>query len=148
MSAFHPKADGVDGSRSRHPGAKVVVVINHEQEEPSAMNISTVGLDLAKNVFQVHGIDGTGKVITRSAYTIRASGSKTPRQQAGHKTVPDLAAMSSKSPCNAGAIHTRRKSGVVRTSVHSQNRTFGIGAGTDGAFVSRLSAGHDHTGCR
>ncbi len=29
------------------------------------MNISTVGLDLAKNVFQVHGIDNTGKVIVR-----------------------------------------------------------------------------------
>jgi len=24
------------------------------------MNISTIGLDLAKNVFQVHGIDDTG----------------------------------------------------------------------------------------
>ena len=44
---------------------------------------------------------------TRSAYTIRASGLKTPRQQAGHKTVPDLAAISSKCPCKAGAIHTR-----------------------------------------
>ena len=43
---------------------------------------------------------------TRSAYTIRASGLKTPRQQAGHKTVPDLAAISSKCPCKAGAIHT------------------------------------------
>ena len=39
--------------------------------------------------------------------TIRASGSNTPRQQAGHKTVPDLAAMPSKSPCNVGAIHTK-----------------------------------------
>ncbi len=29
------------------------------------MNINTIGLDLAKNVFQVHGIDNTGKVIVR-----------------------------------------------------------------------------------
>ncbi len=29
------------------------------------MKITTVGLDLAKNVFQVHGIDDTGKVIVR-----------------------------------------------------------------------------------
>jgi len=29
---------------------------------------------------------------TRSTDTIRASGSTTPRQQAGHKTVPDLVA--------------------------------------------------------
>ena len=41
------------------------------------------------------------------SHTIRASGSNTPRQQAGHTTVPDLAAMPSKSPCNVGAIHTR-----------------------------------------
>ena len=31
------------------------------------MNVTTVGLDLAKNVFQVHGIDSTGKVIVRRA---------------------------------------------------------------------------------
>ncbi|MCK5494823.1 MAG: transposase, partial [Hyphomicrobiaceae bacterium] len=29
------------------------------------MKVSTVGLDLAKNVFQVHAIDGTGDVIVR-----------------------------------------------------------------------------------
>jgi len=53
----------VDGSRSRHLGAKVVVVINHEQEEPSVMKITTVGVDLAKNVFQVHAINDAGEVI-------------------------------------------------------------------------------------
>ena len=31
------------------------------------MQISTIGIDLAKNVFQVHGVDAAGKVIiTRS----------------------------------------------------------------------------------
>ena len=39
--------------------------MNHEQEEPFAMNVSTVGLDLAKNGFQVHGIDDIGKVLMR-----------------------------------------------------------------------------------
>ena len=29
------------------------------------MKVTTVDLDLAKNVFQVHGIDSTGKVIVR-----------------------------------------------------------------------------------
>ena len=29
------------------------------------MNISTIGLDLAKNVFQVHAIDDAGEVIVR-----------------------------------------------------------------------------------
>ena len=31
------------------------------------MEVTTVGLDLAKNVFQVHGIDGDGKVVVRRA---------------------------------------------------------------------------------
>src|SRR6202050_1466644 len=31
----------------------------------SAMNITTVGIDLAKNVFQVHGVDARGKVVLR-----------------------------------------------------------------------------------
>ena len=29
--------------------------------------VSTIGLDLAKNVFQVHGIDAQGKVLVRGA---------------------------------------------------------------------------------
>jgi transposase len=29
------------------------------------MQITTIGLDIAKNVFQVHGIDAAEKVITR-----------------------------------------------------------------------------------
>ena len=29
------------------------------------MHITTIGLDLAKNVFQVHGIDATEKVLLR-----------------------------------------------------------------------------------
>jgi transposase len=32
-------------------------------EEPSMMNITTIGLDLAKNVFQVHAIDAAGRVM-------------------------------------------------------------------------------------
>jgi transposase len=43
----------------------VVSIKDYEQEEPSAMKVSTVGLDLAKNVFQVHGIDDIGKVLVR-----------------------------------------------------------------------------------
>jgi transposase len=29
------------------------------------MQITTIGLDIAKNVFQVHGIDGEGQVLLR-----------------------------------------------------------------------------------
>src|ERR1700739_1860366 len=35
--------------------------------EPSAMQITTIGLDLAKNVFQVHGVDATGEVVVRKS---------------------------------------------------------------------------------
>jgi transposase len=45
----------------------VVVIFNHEQKEPPTMNITTVGLDLAKNVFQVHAIDEAGEVIVGKA---------------------------------------------------------------------------------
>ena len=31
------------------------------------MKVSTVGLDLAKNVFQVHAIDDVGEVVVRRA---------------------------------------------------------------------------------
>lgn len=31
------------------------------------MEISAIGLDLAKNVFQVHGISATGEVVIRKA---------------------------------------------------------------------------------
>ena len=34
-------------------------------EEPSAMQVATIGLDLAKHVFQVHGVDAAGKVVLR-----------------------------------------------------------------------------------
>jgi transposase len=43
----------------------VVSIKDHEQKEPSTMQITTVGLDLAKKVFQVHGIDETGEVVVR-----------------------------------------------------------------------------------
>ena len=31
------------------------------------MNSTTIGLDIAKNVFQVHGVDGKGKVVLRKS---------------------------------------------------------------------------------
>ena len=35
------------------------------EEEESVMNITTIGLDIAKNVFQLHGVDANGKTILR-----------------------------------------------------------------------------------
>ena len=40
------------------------------------MKVTTVGLDLAKNVFQVHGIDSTGKVIVRRSSRHRQTTAK------------------------------------------------------------------------
>ena len=31
--------------------------------EPSTMEITTVGLDIAKRVFQLHGVDAAGKTV-------------------------------------------------------------------------------------
>ena len=31
------------------------------------MEVSTIGLDLAKNVFQIHGVDASGRIVIRRA---------------------------------------------------------------------------------
>jgi hypothetical protein len=49
----------------RHRSAKMVVVKDHQQREPSIGNITTIGLDLAKNVFQIHAVDQAGSVLMR-----------------------------------------------------------------------------------
>ena len=33
--------------------------------EPSTMQLTTIGLDLAKHVFQVHGVDAAGNIVLR-----------------------------------------------------------------------------------
>src|ERR1700759_442235 len=43
----------------------MVVVKDHQQREPSMGDITTIGLDLAKSVFQVHAIDEMGSVVMR-----------------------------------------------------------------------------------
>jgi transposase len=42
-----------------------VLLATKTETEASAMQITTVGIDLAKNVFQVHGVDERGKVVLR-----------------------------------------------------------------------------------
>jgi hypothetical protein len=37
----------------------------HDLEELSMQSASTIGLDIAKSVFQVHGIDAAGQVVIR-----------------------------------------------------------------------------------
>jgi transposase len=55
----------------RHLCAKLGAVEGIERKEPSAMKISakaaptTIGLDIAKNIFQVHAVDDAGQVVLR-----------------------------------------------------------------------------------
>jgi transposase len=41
------------------------VEVSHDSEEPNMQSISTIGLDIAKSVFQVHGVDDAGEVVIR-----------------------------------------------------------------------------------
>jgi len=49
----------------------MVVVEDHQEWEPSMNEITTIGLDLAKNVFQVHGADATGATVLRNGAAAR-----------------------------------------------------------------------------
>lgn len=56
------KADGVDGSRSRHRSAKMRLLSgDHEQIGATDMEITIVGLDLAKSISQIHAVDAAGR---------------------------------------------------------------------------------------
>ena len=37
----------------------------HDSQEPAMQAITTIGLDIAKSVFQVHGVDAEGKAVIR-----------------------------------------------------------------------------------
>jgi transposase len=49
----------------RHLGAKLLVIESAGNREPSMGEVTTIGLDLAKDVFQVHGVDAEGVVVLR-----------------------------------------------------------------------------------
>ena len=50
----------------RHLGAKLLVGRESAaNREPSMGEITTIGLDLAKHVFQVHGVDAEGATVLR-----------------------------------------------------------------------------------
>ena len=59
-----PYPDGVDGStQSASQCAITVVSETHIEKEPSTMDITTLGIDLAKSVFQLHGVDAQGVIV-------------------------------------------------------------------------------------
>src|SRR5262249_22585530 len=49
----------------RHRRAKLVFCRITRNREPSMSEVTTIGLDLAKHVFQVHGIDAQGATVLR-----------------------------------------------------------------------------------
>jgi len=49
----------------RHRCAKVEVSSTTERKGASEMKLTTVGIDLAKSVFQIHGVDERGKIILK-----------------------------------------------------------------------------------
>ena len=58
----------------RHQRAKMVVVKTPSEGKPSMgksipnlSSVTRVGLDLAKSVFQVHGVDASGRVVVTKA---------------------------------------------------------------------------------
>ena len=56
--------DGVDGPLTASM-CQSCVVKDTNGREPSMREVSTIGLDLAKNVFQVHGVDAAGETVVR-----------------------------------------------------------------------------------
>jgi 2-C-methyl-D-erythritol 4-phosphate cytidylyltransferase len=57
--------DVVDGARSRQRGPIWVIVVNESHQGAAQMQVTTIGLNIAKNVFQVHAIDTAEKVVVR-----------------------------------------------------------------------------------
>src|SRR5438477_9591585 len=57
-------SDGVDGPLAASR-CQLVFLENHQEREPSMSEITTIGLDLAKHVFQVPGIDAQGTTVLR-----------------------------------------------------------------------------------
>ena len=49
----------------RHLSAKLLVARISSNGEPSMGELTTIGLDLAKHVFQVHGVDAEGATVLR-----------------------------------------------------------------------------------
>jgi hypothetical protein len=61
MSAF----DAVDGSSTEVPSGLGAVKAPRFGGGAKMQTITTVGLDIAKSVFQIHGVDASGNVVVR-----------------------------------------------------------------------------------
>lgn len=63
MRCMESVTDAVDDARSRHRSAIRVIVSNESPSGVAHMHATIIGIDLAKSVFQLHGIDGSGRVV-------------------------------------------------------------------------------------
>ena len=74
FAAVHESGiDAVDGSSTRPVSAvEWLLLCNHDSEEPNMQMVTTIGLDIAKSVFQVHGVDAAGQVVIRRQLKRRA----------------------------------------------------------------------------
>jgi hypothetical protein len=53
---------------NRHLSANVEMRHFHKPSEATKMNITTIGIDLAKNVIQVHSVERSGKAVLKKAF--------------------------------------------------------------------------------
>ena len=53
------------GRSSKNEMASILMAITHYLEEAKMNNITTIGLDLAKQIFQVHGVDQDGHPVLK-----------------------------------------------------------------------------------
>jgi hypothetical protein len=78
--------------------------------------ITAIGLDIAKSVFQVHGIDAQGKVMVRRQlkrrFVIMASGLVC-RTNRPNTWLHRPAGKREETPCQLGAVHTWHISAVL-----------------------------------
>src|SRR6516162_6310365 len=68
------RTDGVDAPCSPASMCHSVVVDEEspQGEETSTMQVTTMGIDLAKNVFQVHGVDASGRLSCARLCVVRS----------------------------------------------------------------------------
>src|SRR3979411_826508 len=59
--------DAVDGSSTGHVNARDLGAVRcpHDSGEPFMQTAPTIGIDIAKSVFQVHAVDAAGQVVIR-----------------------------------------------------------------------------------
>src|SRR2546430_3332451 len=63
-----------------------VEVFEHHKREASVTEVSTIGLDIAKQIFQVHGADASGVVIFRRQIR-RVKDRKSTRLNSSHSQI-------------------------------------------------------------